>query len=487
MKPKLLFLLVLFLTPFAGRTAATWNGPSVITLADWNNAANWLPASVPTPSESVTFNTAVTIAGNVPLTSANQVKIQSAVTIGAGVVLTTGSIVIEGGTLVNDGVLTGGNLTYSNAGGIITNNGTLNLNNLNTGNATTAGSFTNNGSLSVTNNIVVEEGIFDNNPGASVITVGITVQNGGTIQNGGNMRSNSDSSVGQVTINGGGVFTNEATGVFTVDLTRSNVYGIRVYGTMTNLGTTSIGVQPYNPASQGLLVGSGGHFSNTGSFIFSIDPTSCVIIDNHGASGSFFSVPVTVITGNNCMFSPLPVSLKSFNGVPDGCGANIAWETAFEADLSDFVVEQSTDGIHFTQVALQPAKNVASVYKLRVNQLAPVCFYRLVTLHRDGSRDISATAQVKISCDGALATRLVVHPNPINKNSIFSVAYNNTVMNGPADLLIMNAAGKSILSQKVIAGNGIVTCSAERLATGLYYIQLRGKDWRSTVGKLLVQ
>ena len=409
MKKNLLLFLLFF--PFVAKSATTWIGPSTITAADWNTASNWSPSGKPAGSEQITFNTPVTIADNVPLTANNTLVIQNTFTINSGVTLTNGDVSISGGAIINNGVFNAHNVTYTNSGGSITNNDSMNIVNLNVGNSTHAGMFTNNSILSITKDIVVEEGVFNNTSSGTTGVNGITVQNGGTILNGGYMNSSDTTSSDQISINAGGTFTNQASGFLNVDLSTSNVYAINSQGAFSNTGAINVGDSPYNPGSKGILVGSGSSFSNTGALAFAIDPANCVITNNSGSSGSFATAPITIISGKNCLSTILPVTLVSFT-VHAASGFNsISWIAGNEMNLAKYELQKtnsdSTSAQWITISSFMP--QATHIYQFNDQTKQASSFYRLKIIDVNGNYTYSVI--IKINNDKA-NNSLLIYPTP---------------------------------------------------------------------------
>ena len=386
---KTFYYFILLLLPQLCFAVTTWQGAATITLATWNTAANWT-SGVPTASEQVIFNTSVTISQNVPLTSGNTIKVQNSLTIANGVTLVASDVLIDGGTFINNGTFTGNNMTYSNLGGIVINNNILSLKNLNTGNASIAGSFTNNDTLAVLMDIVVEEGVFDNNGGGTVTSAGLDVQNGGTVLNGGSFRSSGNSSSVQVNITDGGFFTNEASGTLTIDFGTSNVYSIKVQGGFNNLGTVNVGHSPFNPGSQGILVGSNGDFSNSGLFVFMIDSVNCVVVDNHGINGSYINTGhFTIVSGKNCLNSLLPIRLSSLTGKSEEGFNTISWTIEDVSTLKSSILQRSEHGSAkdlWNTISNYINENAStSSYLYKDYSMYPISFYRLKSIDQDGT------------------------------------------------------------------------------------------------------
>ncbi|MGC4103877.1 T9SS type A sorting domain-containing protein [Ferruginibacter sp.] len=465
---KILFFSGAMCLSFAGHALTTWIGPATMNAAAYNTAGNWSPSGVPGASEAININTAVTITGAVPIGANNAVSIlgSGTLTINTGVTVTTGDLSVTGasGAIVNNGTLNAHNVTYGNtAGAVITNNSTMNFNNLNVGNGTIAGTFTNNGNMAVAVNILVEEGTVNNAGGAVITTAGVSLQNGGTIINSGNLTSSGTTSNAKIDISSGGTFTNQSTGSLTIDIAASSAYALDVSGSFTNTGTVSIGHNPYNSGAQGIIDRNTGNITNTGSITFQIDPANCVVTDNHGASGSFNTVAVTIISGKACGITVLPVKLVSFTGTVDNnCKISLNWKTGEEINNSYFEIQQSVDAVQFTAIGRTASKQLSSGSDYQF-----VCdaadrglqYYRLAIVDNNGLRTYSNTVEVNKTCSN---TTVSVYPNPVTDDLIVRNITAGTVIR------IMNTRGQVVVERTASAVNEKI--NIRDLSKGLYII-----------------
>lgn len=112
--------------------------------------------------------------------------------------------------------------------------------------------------------------------------------------------------------------------------------------------------------------------------------------------------------------SVLPLELVSFGAEQQGTGVLCSWITATERNTDVFVIERSTDGIHFEAIGtLKAAGNSESVlqYQFRDEQpAAGINYYRLTTIDTDGSQSDSDI----VSATFEQAATVTVYPNPTN-------------------------------------------------------------------------
>ena len=110
--------------------------------------------------------------------------------------------------------------------------------------------------------------------------------------------------------------------------------------------------------------------------------------------------------------SALPVSLLSFTASKQTTSVLLNWATTNEINTHHFVVERSTDGIHFSAIGTQAALGSStSKHSYQLNDASAmqagssVLYYRLQTVNKDG------TSQLFQRVNGAVTKRCVhVHP-----------------------------------------------------------------------------
>lgn len=110
-------------------------------------------------------------------------------------------------------------------------------------------------------------------------------------------------------------------------------------------------------------------------------------------------------------YSTLPVELLYFHAEADGPSVRLEWATATERENDHFIVQRSSDGFVFEDVARIPGagdSNVARFYSIhdpRPNM--GISYYRLVQVDNDGTTDESAMVPVDM-----MSAELFIYPNP---------------------------------------------------------------------------
>ncbi|WP_293686499.1 Ig-like domain-containing protein, partial [Spirosoma sp. 48-14] len=300
---RLLYVILLFLgfgySNLLFATDKYWTGA---TNNDWNTASNWNPSGVPSSTERVYI---YSTANNPVIYSGTNATSLVALVSGSGVTLTinsggthTGQIAVEDGGLITNngtaniqavggGVLDGNGITYYGAGnvGSIVNNSTMNINVLyNSFYVFNYGTFTNSST-----------GVINSNGAGFIANVGtFSLSNSGTITH-----SGSDMGIGS-----GTSLTNNACGKFIVsanyynDGTGSTVNNglIQIAGALNNSSSfTNNGVLSYGSLSGSIT-------KNNGSVIVNNNPTNSTIFTYTGTftgtiNGIYTNANVTTLAG----------------------------------------------------------------------------------------------------------------------------------------------------------------------------------------------
>ena len=174
--------------------------------------------------------------------------------------------------------------------------------------------------------------------------------------------------------------------------------------------------------------------------------------------------------------SALPVTLLNFTASKQTESVLLDWTTTNEINTHHFVVERSTDGVHF--IAIGTSAALGSSTSKRSYQLndasalqagSSILYYRLQTVNKDGTHSYSNVLTVRLQ-NGVFTFTL--SPNPVRNQLTVSFTTNNTTN---AMLRIVDVNGKpfyqqaySSLSQSSIQQN----INVEKLTRGVYFIQL---------------
>ena len=119
--------------------------------------------------------------------------------------------------------------------------------------------------------------------------------------------------------------------------------------------------------------------------------------------------------GFNSSGALLPVELKRFKAIPESGSVYLEWKTVSEINAKVFVVERSTDGVHFETIHFVNSKGAISTpAQYSAKDLSPIFgwnYYRLKMIDNDGSFDYSPIEVVKFKDNGSI----LAYPNPVRE------------------------------------------------------------------------
>ena len=117
--------------------------------------------------------------------------------------------------------------------------------------------------------------------------------------------------------------------------------------------------------------------------------------------------------------SILPLKMETFSAtLNDEKNAELKWTTSSEVNVSHFVVEKSTDGIHFKDAAIvfaygsNGAKTNYSFTDKLTNEQATVIYYRIRSVDLDEKTQLSNTRTIRIISKTGNNVTILTYPNP---------------------------------------------------------------------------
>jgi hypothetical protein len=164
--------------------------------------------------------------------------------------------------------------------------------------------------------------------------------------------------------------------------------------------------------------------------------------------------------------APLPITWLNFTATPEGKNILLNWSTALEINTLDFLVQHSTDGTVYTNIATQAAAgNSTSILNYHYVHTSPVLgynYYRLQQRDFDGESSYSPIRSVKLNT-GLNTNEILVICNPIQNNELKLVT--------PVDqeIALYDMVGKLLLQQQLKAGTH--TLDVSFLPYGTYILR----------------
>lgn len=349
-----------------------------------------------------------------------------------------------GGNFTNEGSLTAGNSDNAllvQAGGILTNTGTLTNNGAMAVNA--SGTFTNNGNYQ-------GSGAYS----ASVFTNGAS----GTVTPGNSAGctsfSNGFTDNGTVTIELGGTTACTSHDKITVSGTATLSSGSTLTVTLIN-GYSGAGSDQATILTASALTGTFSNVNLPANWYINYTPNSVIL--SYGAA-------------------LLPVELVRFNGREVGIGTvQLDWQTASEQNNQGFHIERRTENDnHWTEIGFVAGSGTTTEMHnytfLDKTPLPATNYYRLRQMDFDGGAAFSHLVSVNVANreDGS---SLTIFPNPVHGNEI--TLYSPEAGQETFRLRLYSPAGQLVLETDTSASTSV---DIGHLPSGIYSLQWWNPD-----------
>ncbi len=173
----------------------------------------------------------------------------------------------------------------------------------------------------------------------------------------------------------------------------------------------------------------------------------------------------------------LPVELVQFAGEKMEKNHLLNWQTASEINNQWFILEQSTNGIDFTEIyraAGQSNSNTNINYSFTYKFPDPgLNYYRLRQVNTDGTFTFSD--MVVLDNTSGVVTLANLFPNPSNGDMQFDLITSEA---GSFSIEIYDITGKIVMQKKHYQEEGkkTVTLETSQLSTGVYTLKVFGND-----------
>jgi hypothetical protein len=189
----------------------------------------------------------------------------------------------------------------------------------------------------------------------------------------------------------------------------------------------------------------------------------------------------------------LPIVISSFNGTRINEATVLSWTTQSEANSDHFDIEQSTDGKTWTKIGqVAAAGNSSSPLHYQFTSTttpndAPILYYRLKLVDKDGQNTYSGVVWVKLSDNTVIVPQLNnIAPNPF-KNDIAITC--TLPANGAVTVLLQDMTGTTVMSSNYtgIKGNNVLMLTnLTKLARGMYIVRVM-QGTATGIGKVMKQ
>jgi len=216
-------------------------------------------------------------------------------------------------------------------------------------------------------------------------------------------------------------------------------------------------------------------FSTSINYIFFVQGIAAPLleIDISSTDSSIQSVDYMVNTIT-------PLTWLNFNVVPDGCEAQMNWQTANEQNTSYFTVQRSSDAVHFSNIEnVKASDKMTGVNNYAATDAQPLDgknYYRIQQTDQDGKYTYSTIEEITFNEN----SRISVVPDIVNGPSLTLAT--NSAKAEDDQLYIADANGKILLSEPIDIGQGYNTqlINVDRLAAGTYFIIVNNSNSKQT-------
>jgi hypothetical protein len=169
----------------------------------------------------------------------------------------------------------------------------------------------------------------------------------------------------------------------------------------------------------------------------------------------------------------LPITLISFNAEKVGKKVLLQWKAVEIVDVQQYLVQHSTDGIHFYTIKTIEAAGANTINNYTFldesirwgNQ-----YYRLKIINRNTATQFS---EIKIIAFN-VADKVTIYPNPAHTSITISVA--EKWINKPAIITIYTVTGVEILHKKIPQQTANTMVSTIAIPAGNYVLKLVQMD-----------
>ena len=203
-----------------------------------------------------------------------------------------------------------------------------------------------------------------------------------------------------------------------------------------------------------------------------LNDTTHVNIDINNDAGSYAQGRFRLIYETSSPVSPV-VHFTSINAIPAEGQVLLNWVAENQNNISQYFVEKSPDGIHFSDIASIDSKYFPGATNQWTDYFpaSEYQFYRVKSVELNGTSSLSDIVKVKTLF--AAKNEISVFPNPADPNN-----FNLNMVNQPEgnyQVLIFNSSGKLLNRQafNITAGvNNVKLSINQTILPGIYHLEI---------------
>ena len=155
------------------------------------------------------------------------------------------------------------------------------------------------------------------------------------------------------------------------------------------------------------------------------------------------------------------------------------WSTGQEHNFSHFIIERSTDGENFSQVALvfgageSDSKINYSYNDKDLKSRGGIIYYRLKQVDVDGKFSYSSVRIIRLG-DEKTSITLTTFPNPVATD--LRITLPSSWQNKHLQIDLYNVSGQLVNAQDIANSSQTESIPVASLQKGIYFVQVRNGD-----------
>lgn len=172
---------------------------------------------------------------------------------------------------------------------------------------------------------------------------------------------------------------------------------------------------------------------------------------------------------------PLPIKLISFDAKYNKPDVIISWATAQEKNFSHFILEQSSDGINFKEVAVimgsgesDSQKNYSYIDKSQTGK-GGLVYYRLKSVDNDNKASNSSVRIIRLN-DQVQTLNLITFPNPVANE--LRITLPGSFQNKKVVYELINTNGQAVRKMETNNSSQTETIGTGNLNSGFYILKV---------------
>ena len=175
------------------------------------------------------------------------------------------------------------------------------------------------------------------------------------------------------------------------------------------------------------------------------------------------------------LFYTLPIKWESFQTtVLSDCTVQLTWRTADETEAAVYVVERSSDGRNYEDIAsIAAIGNSFSYHDKELLEGTSKVIYRILAVDNDGKKTYSSVNAVQLC--GQKQQQIKIYPSITSNYFVISGSYPQHVKELSVE--VIDAGGRRIMVKRLAAVNGAQTLFFDKKpAAGSYFVVVRNEE-----------